>query len=223
MCHVWQEWWISWTLLKRKGVNEIPVTGLTQTYFCACPKSEPKPISCWSSSSLLRYLGFDKWVGYLFVFHFITFCSDGEVFICFSFNYILLWWRGIYLFFILLDFSDGGYFFFLHYIRFFWWRGIYLFFILLHFALMLGYLFVFQFITLYSDGGVFYFFFNFIIFCSDGGIFICFSFYYILLWWWGIYLFFILLDFALMVGYLFVFHFIRFFSDSGVFICFSFY
>jgi hypothetical protein len=28
-----------------------------------------------------------------------------------------------------------------------------------------------------------------------------------LLWWWGIYLFFIFLDFVLMVGYLFVFHF----------------
>ena len=65
-------------------------------------------------------------VGYLFVFHFIRFCSDGGVFICFSFYYILLWWRGIYLFFILL-----------------------------HFALMVGYLFVFHFITFCSDGGVF--------------------------------------------------------------------
>jgi hypothetical protein len=34
-------------------------------------------------------------VGYLFVFHFITFCSDGGVYICFSFYYILLWRRGI--------------------------------------------------------------------------------------------------------------------------------
>jgi hypothetical protein len=40
---------------------------------------------------------------------------------------------------------------------------------------------------------------------------------------WGIYLFFILLHFALMMGYLFVFHFITFCSDGGVFICFSFY
>jgi hypothetical protein len=131
-----------------------------------------------------------------------------------------------------------------------WWRGINLFFILLHFALMMGYLFVFHFITFCSDGGVFICFSFYtppseqnlikwktnkyptirekcnklkknkyppselnlikIIFFSDGGVFICFSFYYILLWWRGIYLFFILLHFALIVGYLFVFHFITF-------------
>jgi hypothetical protein len=48
-------------------------------------------------------LDFALMAGYLFVFHFITFCSDGGVFICFSFYYILLCWWGIYLFFILLN------------------------------------------------------------------------------------------------------------------------
>jgi hypothetical protein len=92
----------------------------------------------------------------------MRFCSDGGIFICFSFYYILLWWRGIYFlsFYYIFLWWRGIYLFFIL-LDFLWWWGIYLFFILLHLALMAGYLFVFHFIT----------------FCSDGGVFICFSFY----------------------------------------------